>query len=74
MADSLVRAVVWKNLLLDGADHCALWQTAEGWLLKGTVVGVLKDQRPMLSKYEVHCDGDWLTQRVLVERTIGRIR
>jgi len=47
MADDLKRAVVWKSLLIDGRDYRGLWHTAEGWLLKGTVVGVLKDQRPM---------------------------
>lgn len=71
MADDLKRVVVWKNLLLNGVDYCALWHTAEGWLLKGTVVGVLKDQRPILAKYEISCDENWLTHRVEVERTVG---
>jgi uncharacterized protein len=71
VADDLKRAVVGKNLLLDGRDYCGLWHTAEGWLLKGTVVGVLKDQRPVLANYEVYCDENWLTHRVQVERTIG---
>jgi len=71
MADDLKRAVVWKSLLIDGRDYCGLWRTAEGWLLKGTVVGVLKDQRPMLASYEIHCDENWLTHRVQIERTIG---
>jgi len=71
MADDLKRVVVWKNLLLNGVDYCALWHTAEGWLLKGTVVVVLKDQRPMLATYEIYCDENWLTHRVQVERTIG---
>ena len=66
------RVVVWKNLLIDGRDYCALWHTAEGWLLKGTVVGVLKDRRPLVAHYEVHCDENWLTHRVEVERTIGK--
>lgn len=60
-----------KNLLLNGTDYCALLRTAEGWLLKGTVVGVLKDKRPMLAKYEIYCDENWLTRRVQVERRIG---
>jgi uncharacterized protein len=72
MADDLKRVVAWKNLLINGADYCALWHTAEGWLLKGTVVGVLKDQRPMLANYEIYCDDNWLTHRVQVERTIGK--
>ena len=63
--------VVWKNLLLDGRDYCALWRTAEGWLLKGTVVGLLRDQRPMLGNYEIYCDENWLTHRVQVEQAIG---
>jgi len=71
MSDDLKRVVVWKNLLLDGADYCAFWHTAEGWLLKGTVVGVLKGQRPIQAIYEISCDENWLTHRVRVERTIG---
>ena len=71
VSDELKRAVVWKNLLLDGRDYCALWHVAEGWLLKGIVVGVLKDQRPMQASYDIYCDEHWLTHRVQVQRTIG---
>ena len=71
MADDPKRVVVWNNLLIDGRDYCGLWHTAEGRLLKGTVVGVLKDQRPLLASYEIHCDENWLTHRVQVERTLG---
>jgi uncharacterized protein len=71
MADDLKRTVVWKSLLIDGRDYCGLWRTAEGWLLKGTVVGVLKDQLPMLASYEIHCDENWLTHRVQMERTMA---
>jgi uncharacterized protein len=71
MADHLKRVVVWRRLLLNGTDYCALWHTAEGWLLKGTVLGVLEDRRPVLATYEVHCDETWHTHRVQVERTIG---
>src|SRR5215470_2149903 len=71
MADDLKRVVLWKNLLLGGTDYCALWHTPEGWRLKGTVVGVLEDRRPVLATYEVHCDEKWRTHRVQVERTIG---
>jgi hypothetical protein len=67
MADDLKRAVVWKNLLLNGVDYCALWHTPEGWLLKGRVVGILEDYRPVLANYEVHCDEKWHTHRVQVE-------
>jgi uncharacterized protein len=71
MVDDLKRVVAWKNLLLNGTDYCALWHTIEGWLLKGTVVGVLKDQGPVLASYEVYCDENWLTHRVQLERTMG---
>jgi uncharacterized protein len=71
ITDDLKRAIVWKNLLLNGSDYCALWHTAESWLLKGTVIGVLKGQRPMLASYEISCDENWLTHRVQVERTLG---
>jgi hypothetical protein len=72
MADDLKRVVAWKNLPMKGTDYCALWHTAEGRLLKGTAVGVLRDQRPMLANYEVRCHENWLTHRVHVERTIGK--
>jgi uncharacterized protein len=71
MVDDLKRVVAWKSLLINGTEYCVLWHTDEGWLLKGTAVGVLKDQRPMLASYEIHCDDNWLTHRVQVERTIG---
>jgi uncharacterized protein len=72
MADDLKRVVAWKSLPINGTDYCALGHSAEGWLLKGTVIGILKDQRPMLANYEIHCDDNWLTHRVQVERTIGK--
>jgi hypothetical protein len=71
IADKIKRVVAWKSLLINGTEYFALWHTDEGWLLKGTAVGVLKDQRPMLANYEIHCDDNWLTHRVQVERTIG---
>ena len=33
MDDDFKRAVAWKSLLINGTDYCALWRTAEGWLL-----------------------------------------
>jgi uncharacterized protein len=71
MTDDLKLAVVWKNLLIDGREYCGLWRVSDGWLLKATVVGVLKDQRPVQAKYEIYCDENWLTHRVQLERTIG---
>jgi uncharacterized protein len=71
MTGDLKHVVVWKNLLLNGVDYCALLHTTEGWLLKGTVVGVLKDQQPLLASYEIQCDENWLTHRVQVDRTLG---
>lgn len=70
-ADDLKRTVVWKNLVFNSRDYCALWHAADGWFLKGTVAGVLKNQRPMLANYEVYCDENWLTRRVQVECTVG---
>jgi len=71
MADALIRTVVWKSLLIDGADYCSLWRTLEGWLLKGTALGALQDKRPMLAEYEIHCDADWRTHRLEVKCSIG---
>jgi len=73
MREELVmRAIVWKNLALNGTEHCALCCTDGGWLLKGNIVGVSEEQRPILATYEVFCDDNWLTRHVQVERTIGK--
>ena len=68
---TLVRAVLWRNLEQQGSEYAALWQTARGWLFKGTVACVLDDQRPMLVTYNIVCDARWHTRRVAVERIVG---
>jgi hypothetical protein len=68
MAADSMRAIVWKNLPINGTEFCALWLTDGGWLVKRSVVGVL--ERPTLASYEVLCDENWLTSRIPVERTI----
>jgi hypothetical protein len=68
----VIRAIVWKNLPINGTEHCTLCRTDAGWLLKGNVVGVLEEQRPTVASYEVLCDDNWLTRRVHVERTKGK--
>ena len=73
MREELVmRAIVWKNLALNGTEYCALCCTDGGWLLKGNIIGVSEEQRPILATYEVFCDDNWLTRHVQVERTIGK--
>jgi len=68
---TLARAILWRNLWLPGSEHAALWQTSEGWLLKGTVTSATDDRLPMLVVYSVACDSTWHTRRVQVERTVG---
>jgi hypothetical protein len=72
VADDLKREVVWKDLLLNAADYSRLWHTAEGRLLKGTVVGALKDQRPMQANYEICCDERGQQQTQLAKYDHGR--
>jgi uncharacterized protein len=61
---TLLRTVIWRNLAAHGSDHCSLLQTAQGWLLQGTAIAVLRDGRPMLADYEIECDQLWHTRRV----------
>ena len=68
---TLARAILWRNLWLPGSEHAALWQTSDGWLLKGTVACATDDRRPMLAIYSVACDSIWRTRHVQVERIIG---
>jgi uncharacterized protein len=65
------RAVLWRNLNFPGSDYCRLWQTPEGWLLEGTASAALDDHHPLLATYQIHCDSQWRTHRVEVERIVG---
>lgn len=69
--DSLIRTVVWRNVVANGAEHCTLWRTSEGWLLRGTAVAAPDQKTPLLVEYEVHCDPTWRTHRVQVKTTMG---
>jgi hypothetical protein len=69
--DFLVRTVMWRNIVANGAEYCALWRTSEGWLLRGSAVAAPDQKAPLLVEYEVHCDPTWRTHRVQVKRTIG---
>jgi hypothetical protein len=42
MAADLMRAIVWKNLPINGTEYCALWRIDGGWLLKGKIDGVFR--------------------------------
>src|SRR5215510_4241532 len=70
--ESLSRVVLWRSVDGNSMDHVGLWRTAKGYLLKGVVVGMLEDSQPILAKYEVYCDDHWRTERVEVERQIGK--
>ena len=69
--DFLVRTVMWRNIVANGAEYCALWRTSEGWLLRGSALAAPDQKTPLLVEYEVHCDPTWRTHRVQVKRTIG---
>ena len=71
MSETLERSVVWKSLLIDGTDYCVLRHRSKAWLLRGTVIGVLKDQRPILVQYEVQCDENWSTREVQIQSSMG---
>ena len=68
---TLHRTVVWRNLFVNGSDYCSLWENSDGWILDGTAIAVLGEDRPLIAKYEVRCDPDWSTSRVTVELTTG---
>lgn len=75
MNGTLERIVMWRNLGIDGIDRCELRRTAEGYLLTGTVLGLVTDGlRPIKARYEIHCDEHWRTHRALIEQIIARDR
>ena len=69
--DSLIRTVVWRNVVANGAECCAFWRTSEGWLLRGPAVAAPDQKTPLLVEYEVHCDPTWRTHRVQVKTATG---
>jgi hypothetical protein len=68
-ADGQGYVVAWRNLVANGTEYCCLSQTPEGWLLEGTAVTAPKQVGPLLAHYRVHCDSQWRSHRVFVERT-----
>ena len=70
--DTLQKVVLWRNLLAGGSEYCALWRIPEGWVLRGTALAALNDHLPMVATYEVLCDEQWRTRRVVVKGTSGR--
>jgi hypothetical protein len=69
--DTLKRVVFWRNLLASGSEYCALWRTREGWVLRGTALAAFNDHLPLVVTYEVLCDEQWRTRRVVVKGTSG---
>ena len=71
--DGIVEQVVcWRNLQFDGLEHCEVRRSAEGYLLTGTVVGVLQNKQPMKAVYDIHCDEQWRTHRVRIDQMLGK--
>ncbi|QAT88732.1 hypothetical protein EJ065_7207 [Corallococcus coralloides] len=56
-----LQSLTWRRLESPGTEHFELWESAEGPLLTGTVVGV-GEGLPLLVRYTVACDPDWHTR------------
>jgi uncharacterized protein len=73
MQRPLDRVVLWRNLQLDGQDHCELRHTLEGYSLTGIIIGVFGEKQcPVKAGYEIHCDERWRTHRVHIDQAIGK--
>ncbi len=68
----LWRAVVWRRLDLPGAEYCELWETADGWELRGFVV-LASEGVPVLAQYVVACDLGWSTRQTQVTLVRGGV-
>lgn len=67
---TLLRTILWRNLLEPGLDYCNLLQSDQGFQLEGVVLQAM-GERPARVHYQIVCDAAWQTQSVRVEATIG---
>ena len=68
----LWRAVVWRRLDQPGAEYCELWEAADGWDLRGSVV-LAHEGVPVFAQYIVTCDSRWSTRQAQVTLARGGV-
>jgi hypothetical protein len=60
-----VAACLWRWRRATGLERCVLAREGVGWHLSGTVL-TLHEGGPAEARYDVTCDDEWRTRRVLV--------
>lgn len=59
------KTLLWQRLQGTGLERFELIQTAEGWVLRGTILA-LDAQGPAQADYEIFCDAAWVTRQAVV--------
>ena len=57
----LIDVALWRNLERPGLERFELFQTRNGWLLRGTIL-TDTDNGPAETAYKIVCDSNWLTR------------
>lgn len=65
------RRLVWRSLDEPGLEYFTLNRKGTGWRLKGDIARRFVGT-PIQASYEVICDNDWETRKVVVYSKIGR--
>lgn len=66
----LLEAVLWRRLDETALKRCRLWETAEAYVLEGTLLTLI-ERSPAEVRYRVDCGRDWRTRTVQVALTVG---
>ncbi|MGK2960948.1 MAG: putative glycolipid-binding domain-containing protein [Gemmatimonadaceae bacterium] len=62
--------IVWVRLDIPGHESCEQIRTADGWQLRGVAVLAYENQ-PCRLEYDIHCDGQWLTDVTAITGHVG---
>lgn len=58
-----VRTVLWQSHSVPGSEYFQLWQTEDGWQLRGTIIWA-EGGVPGKVRYGITCGADWRTREV----------
>jgi uncharacterized protein len=70
MMPKVLRTVMWAAVHAADAEHCTLYQIADGYRLEGRVVADA-DGLPHYVHYAVDCDTNWHTRTVAIDQMYG---
>lgn len=64
------QTILWRGIFWRGHEHCAVYDDAARWFVKGVAV-FMHEREPCLLEYLIECDDTWTTQSARVSGWVG---